>query len=104
MTNFVVAPDVAREMSEVFRWYQLQRSGLGDEFLAELDLGIDAIRRSPEAYLRCYGNFRRFKLGRFPYVVFYEWNGEMVYIFGIFHTSRDPGEWPRTLHKRRKDL
>ncbi|MBA4020366.1 MAG: recombinase [Pirellula sp.] len=104
MTNFVIAPDVAKEMRDVFRWYELQRSGLGDEFLTELDRGIDAIRRTPAAYLRCYGSFRRFKLARFPYVVFYEWSGEVVYVFGIFHTSRDPGAWPRTLRKRRKDI
>lgn len=104
MTNFVIAPEVAWEMREVFRWYESQRSGLGGEFLGELDRAIEAVRRAPDAYLRCYGNFSRFKLARFPYVVFYEWSGEVIYIVGVFHTSRDPGVWPRTLRKRRKDL
>jgi hypothetical protein len=30
---------------------------------------------------------------RFPYAIFYEYAGGKVFIYSIFHTSRDPKKW-----------
>jgi plasmid stabilization system protein ParE len=40
-------------------------------------------------------NYRRGLVRRFPYAVFYEYTGEKVTIYGVFHTSRDPRKWRR---------
>jgi hypothetical protein len=42
-------------------------------------------------------NYRRGLVRRFPYAVFYEYVEDMVTVYGIFHTSRNPDKWRQRL-------
>ena len=33
----------------------------------------------------------------FPYVIFYEYSGGTVTVYGVFHTSRNPDKWRERL-------
>jgi len=91
--ELIVAPEAEQDLTEAYAWYQQQRPGLGEEFLTCVDAAIASIVRSPEARGLIHLNYRRALVRRFPYAVFYEYLGEAVTIYGIFHGARDPQKW-----------
>jgi hypothetical protein len=41
---------VGRDLAVAYGWYEEQRAGLGEEFLAAVDTTFDAIERVPEVF------------------------------------------------------
>ena len=42
-------------------------------------------------------NYRRGLVRRFPYAVFYDYDGTSVTVYTIFHTSQNPDKWRERL-------
>jgi len=51
----------------------------------------------PELYAKVHEEYRRALVRRFPYAIFYEYTGGKVFIYSIFHTSRNPKKWRNRL-------
>ena len=86
------------ELREAAARYNLQRNGLGLEFLAEVDRGVQRIRRAPLQFPQLESvpeepNVRRLLLKRFPFALIYEAREMEICILAIAHTSRRPGYW-----------
>jgi hypothetical protein len=68
-------PFAEYDLAESMDWYELQQSGLGIDFLKEVDKAIDFVRANPFAYAIRYkrkGIAIRFAvLHRFPFVIVY---------------------------------
>lgn len=47
MYQLVIEPDAEDDLSEAYRWYENQRPGLGDEFIACVAAGLDRICETP---------------------------------------------------------
>ena len=86
---------VGRDLAGAYGWYEEQRAGLGEEFLAAVDTTFDAIERIPEMFRRVHGEVRRANVSRFPYAVFYRIDPKSVVVLTILHTARDPKLWPQ---------
>jgi plasmid stabilization system protein ParE len=84
------APEFEQDLTESYGWYEEQRPGLGEEFLARVDDCLDGILDQPEMYSEFHETFRRGLLRRFPYALFYEYREKVVTVYGLFHHSRDP--------------
>ena len=82
-----------RELDEAIDYYNGQRPGLGDEFLAEVLAAISRIREFPDAWPRLSARTRRCRTKRFPYGVTYQFAGERILIVAIAHLHRDPNRW-----------
>lgn len=82
-------------------WYQKQQSGLGDEFLAEVDNAIAAAASNPTHYprLRRIPDVRRVMTNRFPYRIFFIRRQDDIVIFRILHSSRHDREWKSNVPK-----
>ena len=93
----VVAPEAKVDLSEAYAWYEDRRVGLGEEFLSSVDACIQKICRNPEAFEVVCEPYRCGVVRRFPYAVFFEYADELVTIYGVFHTARDPEKWQRRL-------
>lgn len=84
------------DIVQIFNWYNEQVSGLGTDFIQKADECFKAIAKNPEHFQIIENGIQRALLKKFPYVVFFEvWN-EIVYIYGVIHTKRDPN----TIKKR----
>lgn len=99
-----IDPSAEAELREDAAWYEEQRSGLGSEFLAAVDAGIQQIRRDPYRFARIESvpdeeNVRRLQLNRFPYIIIYEVISSEVCILAVAHAHRRPGYW----RDRRRD-
>jgi plasmid stabilization system protein ParE len=86
---------VGRDLAGGYRWYNGQRDGLGDEFLAAIDVALHTIERFPDIYARVHGEVRRAVVSRFPYAVFYRIEPRRVVVLAVIHTARDPQVWPQ---------
>jgi plasmid stabilization system protein ParE len=91
--ELILAPEVQQDVEGAYGWYEDRRLGLGEEFLSCVDACIQTICRRPELHAKVYEEYRRALVRRFPYAIFYEYAGEQVVIYAVFHASRDPQKW-----------
>ena len=91
------APEFEQDVADAYGWYERQRVGLGEEFLGCLDACIHRISRFPEGSPVVFESYRRSLVRRFPYAVFYEFEGNVVTLYAVFHTARDPEKWRERL-------
>lgn len=78
-----------RDLREARDWYELQRPGLGEEFLASVAQAFLRMEGLPEQFPLYYRGFRRALTRRFPYKVFFRIEGERVIVFRVLHAARD---------------
>jgi toxin ParE1/3/4 len=91
MTLPLVFRPVAREeFDRAAAWNDEQRRGLGDEFVAAVQLVLDKISNHPNRYFLADADVREVPVSRFPYCVYYRVKPGRVVVVAVFHTSRDP--------------
>ncbi len=95
--ELITAPEAEDDIADAYAWYESRRPGLGEEFLSCVDACIGAILRTPQMYALAHENYRRGLVRRFPYAIFYEYTGDTVTVYCIFHTSLDPRKWRQRL-------
>jgi plasmid stabilization system protein ParE len=93
LSPLIVRPAAAAEIDEAYLWYEAQRTGLGEEFLAEVNGALDTIREMPELYAVVHRDTRRAMLVRFPYSLLYRLVNKQVIVVACFHGKRDPRRW-----------
>lgn len=88
-------PDAAVEANEAVDYYDGLRSGLGEDFRAELQAALTRIRRNPQLYAIESRSIRLCLLHRFPYSIYFEELVDRIWIAAVAHQSRRPGYWSR---------
>jgi toxin ParE1/3/4 len=84
-----------RDIEEVHAWYEQQRQGLGEEFLADARAASDHVGRFPEAQAIVHANVRRVMLKRFPYLLYYRILPGEIQVLACIHGHRHPDLWRR---------
>ncbi len=87
-----IRPLATIEILEAFDWYELQREGLGVEFLDELETFYNSLLQNPSSYGYYDKPIRQGKINRFPYVVVFEIFEELVVVYSVFMTKQNPGK------------
>jgi plasmid stabilization system protein ParE len=95
--DLVFSPEAAQDIAEAYAWYEVRRTGLGEEFLSCVEACLVAVGRIPDIHQVVHEGYRRALVRRFPYMVFYEYVEGTVTVYGVFHTSRDPNKWRHRL-------
>jgi len=85
-----------REIGESREWYESQSPGLGDEFVAAIELQLKRLEQAPLLYAEVIPGVRRALLPRFPLGLFYAMQGDLVHVLAVLHDARNPAGWPRT--------
>jgi hypothetical protein len=76
-----------------------RRSGLGDEFVAEVSAALDRIPDVPESYPlwprvpAAAPMIRKAPIHRFPYVIAFERHQQHVLVLALAHAKRRPPYW-----------
>jgi plasmid stabilization system protein ParE len=86
----IVRPLAERDLMDATAWYDLRRSGLGEEFLDSFDELQARLERMPLIYPVVYRGVRRAVLRRFPYLVYFLVRDEVVFVTACLHAARDP--------------
>ena len=76
-------------------WYEEKRSGLGEEFVSEVDATLDAVAERPEIFQQVPGapGVRRALLHRFPYAIVFVFDSDRVTVLAVAHGKRRPLYW-----------
>ncbi len=93
--SFRIEPEAEAELLAAAAWYESKRPGLGVELVATIDGAIDEILAAPEANPLWRKNhpYRRRRVPRFPYVIFYTASETAVKVVAFAHAKREPGYW-----------
>ena len=86
-------PDVEQEVGDGYTWYETQMSGLGEDFLHELETGLVSVQTMPEAWATVTPGFRRYLLQKFPYGIIYQLTSQSIFVVAVMHLNRKPGYW-----------
>lgn len=95
--KLVFTDDAAGDIAEAYRWYESQRIGLGEDLLLRVEACADRVRRMPTMHEVVHSEFRRALVRKFPYSLFYDFDGESVVVHAVLHNARDPGVWRQRL-------
>ena len=91
----IIRPEAESDMAEGFDWYEQHRSGLGDEFLNEVQTRLRMIEENPLRHAVVYSNTRQSLVRRFPYKVLYLFEGDRVEVLGVVQAKRQPQFWQK---------
>ncbi len=93
--TLIVRRVATRDIDEAREWYDLQQTGVGQEFLDEARATLARVRDNPELYAANRRGVRQALVGRSPYVVYYLLTADTINVFAVVHTSRHPRSWRR---------
>ena len=88
--RLIVKPGAEADIANGFRWYQSRQSGLGERFVEELDVAFQRIVENPAAYQEVLPEIRRAATRIYPYLVFFTFDPEAVYILAVVPAAQDP--------------
>ena len=91
----IFRPEVQSEIEDAYLWYERQRAGLGDDFLASVDRALERIQQGPDTYPPVYRDVRLVLTRRFPYGVYFQVASDHVLIVAVQHTHRNPNAWKK---------
>jgi len=83
---------VEADIENAYQWYDEKQEGLGERFFTELAVSCTQIMEHPEYYSKTGKRLRKISLKHFPYIVVFEIIGSTVFVYSVFHTSRNPKE------------
>ncbi len=93
MTPVVFHDEAQAEMIGEAEWYNRQQARVGEEFLDEVDIALERISATPDAFGVFRGKVQYLRLHRFPYAVLYYRRPEDVFIVALMHLHREPDYW-----------
>jgi toxin ParE1/3/4 len=99
VVRLVLHPEAHTELQAAAVWYDEQRLGLGDEFVADANATFSRLAATPQHFPTWPGLHEaeppvcRALLSKFPYVVACEVHDEYVLVLAITHVRRRPLYW-----------
>ena len=91
--RLVVSPQSDLDVQAASVWHEEQRSGLGLQFLHQLDLVFQRIRDNPRQFPCLEAEVRRALLRHFPYGVYFIGEPETIAVLAVLHLHREPDMW-----------
>ncbi len=91
-SNLKIDLRAAKEIVEIFEWYEREKDNLGKKFRNDVDKAFQKILKSPLAFskIKKHSKIRRIILTHFPYKIFYNPSTEPITIIAVIHFSRSP--------------
>jgi plasmid stabilization system protein ParE len=91
--SLTIRKEAELDINSAFEYYEIQRLGLGHDFLLCVEEALSKIERNPTHYKITYKELRRIAVRRFPYRVFYLIQNQQVIVTAVFHARKDPQLW-----------
>ncbi|MCX7140837.1 MAG: type II toxin-antitoxin system RelE/ParE family toxin [Proteobacteria bacterium] len=83
------------EFENAANWYEVQRTGLGEEFVSEIEQALAQAAAAPQRYPVVLGDIQRTVARRFPFSVYFRVRSDTLVVLAVFHGRRNPTIWQR---------
>jgi len=93
-------PEVSFEIETALKWYEKESATANQNLKKDLMLAFEKILSFPFSFRKAYKTFRCYPLKKFPYLIVYSVQNEIIYIVAFFPTRRNP----EVLEERIKSL
>ncbi len=90
--------DALKDVDEIIDWYEQQSTGLGADFTTQLKATARIISTHGNSFAPLDKGFRRLRMTRFPYHVYFYISNEIAEIHAVIHAHRDPAYWRTRLN------
>lgn len=100
MKGYRFLPPAEEEMTEASRYYERASSGLGQEFLDDLQQTAVADRDHPGIGRPAGAVFRQTPIRIFPFLLIYADEQDDLVVVAVAHQKRRPGYWRTRWAKR----
>ena len=97
MRDFVFSAEAEDELLQSIRYYEQEKPGLGDDFLAEVQSLTLRLLDFPDSGAPVLRDVRRARVYRFPYDLVYRIRQDLLIIIAVMHQRREPGYWKNRL-------
>jgi len=97
MNLIIFHPEAENELNSTIDFYNQKVSGLGLEFLEEIERGIKLIDKNPDRWRILKNHLHQYVMRRFPYSILYIFDPNRIYIVAIAHQNRKPFYWKERL-------
>ncbi|MDR6160216.1 plasmid stabilization system protein ParE [Chryseobacterium sp. SLBN-27] len=93
--KMVISENADFDLKEIADWYNARNKKLIWIFLKDFKEKVKFISENPLACEVRYENFRIIYLKKFPFGIHFKYdeNKNLIEIYSVFHTSRDPEIW-----------
>lgn len=81
---------VVRKLEAATEWYEEQQVGLGRDFTFEFESLAEHIVQIPYGFPKAFGDYRQVMLKRFPFIIIYRIEGEIIEIANLIHAKQHP--------------
>ena len=89
-----LGPGARDDFDDAVFWYEAQERGLGVKLIRAVNEALDRIQFFPFSFPVIHGtNVRRVVVGKFPFSIIFVPELERIYVYSVFHTSRNPIIW-----------
>ena len=88
--SLIINPFAEEDLKNAKKWYDLQLESLGDDFLQEIRKTIFLIQKNPSQFQKVRKQIRRAVVKQFPYSIYFIVNNQVINVFAVFHSSRNP--------------
>jgi len=86
---------VVDDLRAATKWYDDISVELGNRFRRAVNSRFDAVELRPESFGRVQNELRATRVEGFPYLVIFEYSGDVAEVLGVFHAAADPVKWNR---------
>lgn len=94
-TPVILTPEAEQYLAEGRDWYERQRYGQGDEFVAAVGEVFERLAANPRMHQVVRKDVRRAVVTGFPWVVFYRALTDRVSVIAVHDARSDPNRWKR---------
>ena len=90
-----IRAEAEAELEGAAAWYESKLPGLGVDFVAVVEEAFERIVQNPEQFAQWREDrtYRKCVLRRFPYLVFFTADQNVVLVMAVAHARRRPGYW-----------
>jgi hypothetical protein len=95
MKNYklLINPFAEFELIQAKKNYNLHKEDLGEIFVKEIEKTITRINKNPLQFPIVNKNIRKAIVSNFPYTIFFYVVNDIINVFAVFHSSRNPMIW-----------
>ena len=85
-----IEEDAKFDIAEAYDWYLKISEKICTSFLLELKKTLDYLIENPFLFQLVYKDFRKVPVKRFPFVLLYKIETDIVKLYRVFPTNMDP--------------